>query len=236
MKWYKHVSTSLDDPFICELLDEFGADAYMVFFGVLEIYAREYSPESCWKLDEKVSYFRRKLRTSASKFQKILSKIYKWEVSFHDDRVSIYIPKFSDLLDNYTRNTNPKTCNTLASDSQETFQPIKNKEERIKKKEKDNTIPDKSGSSYSDDFEIFWKSYPKRSGSKKAAYENWRKLNGDKPALDLILSAITAQIEWRDNANGKFRPEWKDPERWIKERMWEAELDAEPEQKEAWEI
>jgi hypothetical protein len=89
---------------------------------------------------------------------------------------------------------------------------------------------------YSKEFLFFWKAYPKKSGSKKAAYENWKKLNGDKPAIDVILSAIKAQIEWRDNANGKFRPEWKDPERWIKGRMWEAELDAEPSKKEAWEI
>ena len=77
---------------------------------------------------------------------------------------------------------------------------------------------------YSEDFLAFWSAYPKKSGSKKAAFENWKKLNGDKPAIEVILSAIEAQSEWRKTANGKFRPEWKDPERWIKNRMWEAEL------------
>jgi len=76
------------------------------------------------------------------------------------------------------------------------------------------------------EFEQFWKAYPKRSGSKKAALDNWKKLNGQKPELAVILTAIKAQIEWRQNANGEFRPEWKDPERWIKNRMWEAETTA----------
>lgn len=77
---------------------------------------------------------------------------------------------------------------------------------------------------YTPDFEIFWKEYPKKSGSKKAAFDNWQKLNGSRPTIKVLLDSIHQQIEWRKNANGKFRPEWKDPERWLKNRMWEAEL------------
>lgn len=77
---------------------------------------------------------------------------------------------------------------------------------------------------YTPDFEIFWKEYPKKSGSKKAAFDNWNKLNGTRPSIEFLLEAIRNQIEWRKNANGKFRPEWKDPERWLKNRMWEVEL------------
>jgi hypothetical protein len=99
-------------------------------------------------------------------------------------------------------------------------EPESQEKEKEKEKEK-NTMPDKSG--YSQDFETFWKAYPKKSGSKKAAFENWKKLNGNKPDIETILSAIAAQTIWRKNANGEFRPEWKDPERWIKNRMWEAE-------------
>ena len=76
---------------------------------------------------------------------------------------------------------------------------------------------------YSDDFVAFWTAYPKKSGSKKAAFDNWKKLNGCRPELSIILVAIKNQIDWRASANGEFRPEWKDPERWIRGRMWEAE-------------
>lgn len=85
--------------------------------------------------------------------------------------------------------------------------------------------PSKSGAAYSEEFLTFWNAYPKRSGSKKAAFDIWRKLNGERPDIETILHAITIQTEWRARASpGEFRPEWKDPERWIKNRMWEADV------------
>jgi hypothetical protein len=83
-------------------MNEFGAEGYLVFFGTLEIYAREFKAESDWKLTEKLSYFRHNLLISSSKFKKILSKITKWEVSFNGDEVTIFIPKFRELLDDWT--------------------------------------------------------------------------------------------------------------------------------------
>jgi len=126
-----------------ELLDEFGAEAYLVFFGVIEIYSREFSPENEWKLDVTLPFFHRKLHTSPSKIKKILSKITKWEVEYKDNRVIIFIPKFKELLDNWTTRQLPKENESLRSKDVETTQPIriKNKEERIKNKEADNIIP-----------------------------------------------------------------------------------------------
>jgi len=102
VKWYKHISDSLDDPFIFSLMEEFGHSGYVVFFGVLEIYSREFSIKDDWILTEKLSYFRHKLLISCSKFKKILSKITKWDVSYSGDMVSIYIPKYKELLDEST--------------------------------------------------------------------------------------------------------------------------------------
>jgi len=96
-------------------------------------------------------------------------------------------------------------------------QPRSQEKEKEKEKEKEN----KTALS---EFEIFWKAYPKKTGSKKAAFDNWKKLNGDKPNIETILTAIKTQRLWRENAAGEFRPEWKDPERWIKGRMWEVEI------------
>jgi len=83
--------------------------------------------------------------------------------------------------------------------------------------------PKKRGAEYAEDFETFWKAYPKRTGSKKQAYDNWKRIL-NRPDISVILAAITSQIEWRENAGpDDFRPQWKDPERWIKGKMWEAE-------------
>lgn len=139
MKWFKHISDSLDDPFIVELLDEFGAEAYLVFFGIIEIYSREFSPENSWKLDVTLQFFHRKLHTSPSKLKKILSKITKWNVEYKDNRVIIFIPKFKELLDNWTVRKIQKEDELLRSKDVETTQPI-----RIKKK-KENKEEDNRG-------------------------------------------------------------------------------------------
>lgn len=83
-------------------MKEFGGDGYLVFFGVLEIYSREFSTESGWKLDESLSYFCHNLLISPNKFKKILSKITKWQVSYQQGNVSIFIPKYKELLDETT--------------------------------------------------------------------------------------------------------------------------------------
>lgn len=150
MKWFKHISDSLDDPFIFNLMTEFGSDGYVVFFGVIEIYSREFSPENGWKLVINPSYFRQKFLISSRKIEKILSKIYKWEIEYKDGMIIIFIPKFKELLDNWTAKQITKTTEQLRSDDEESIQPIKNKEERIKNKEEEtdkykDLSPDASG-------------------------------------------------------------------------------------------
>lgn len=79
---------------------------------------------------------------------------------------------------------------------------------------------------YSSDFLLIAESYPKKSGSKKAAFNEWKRLNGTKPPVETVLQAIKKQTEWRNKAGpNDFRPEWKDLERWIKNRMWESEVE-----------
>jgi hypothetical protein len=75
----------------------------MVFFGVLEIYSREFSPQKGWKCDGSLAFFAQKLHVSVSKFKKIISKIYKWDVLITGNRVVIFIPKFTTLLDESTQ-------------------------------------------------------------------------------------------------------------------------------------
>jgi hypothetical protein len=80
---------------------------------------------------------------------------------------------------------------------------------------------------YTEDFLSFWKAYPNKSGSKKAAFDAWKKLGKSLPGMEEILSSVMIQKGWRKNANGEFRPEWKDPERWLKNRMWESDFKTE---------
>ena len=92
-------------------------------------------------------------------------------------------------------------------------------------KEKDRGLgKGKKKEEYSPDFLSFWNSYPNKSGSKKAAFDIWVKMKNELPDIEIILSAIIIQKGWRKNSNGEFRPEWKAPERWLKNKMWEAEV------------
>jgi hypothetical protein len=117
---------------------------------------------------------------------------------------------------------------------------VNNKETYVKRTENENEDINKDinkdinnkkdrgvGEDYSEEFLSFWKAYPKRSGSKKAAFDIWKKLGDDLPGIDIILSSIMIQKGWRKNSNGEFRPEWKDPERWLKNRMWESDFETE---------
>jgi hypothetical protein len=106
MKWFKHISDSLDDPFIFDLVDQHGPLGYMVFFGVLEIYAREFKTDSEWRLRIKLSYLRNKLQRKQDKLlKKVLKSIdfsKKWSVNLDGEYVEIYIPKFAKIMDETT--------------------------------------------------------------------------------------------------------------------------------------
>jgi len=128
MKWFKHISDSLDDPFIFDLIEKHDANGYLVFFGILEIYAREFKTEPGWKLQVTLPYLRRKLNRTRNKLitnvlrtlgelsenfertseelctnvNKISAKTPKWDVEIKGDEVCIFIPKFKELMDEST--------------------------------------------------------------------------------------------------------------------------------------
>jgi len=73
MKWYKHLAKSIDNPFVRQLMYEFGSDAYLIFFGTLEIYADNFSSESDWKLIINLRYFHEKFLLSKSKIKNVFN-------------------------------------------------------------------------------------------------------------------------------------------------------------------
>ena len=83
---------------------------------------------------------------------------------------------------------------------------------------KDITIKDIQ---YSEDFEIFWKLYPKKVG-KGLAYKIWARLKPNPILQNLILEAVKGQKksrQWRED-DGKYIPH---PSTWLNQRRWEDE-------------
>lgn len=78
--------------------------------------------------------------------------------------------------------------------------------------------PRKRGMVYADDFLSFWASYPRKVG-KDAAYRVWKRLNGTRPALAALVSAIESQTQsdqWQKEG-GQFIPH---PATWLNQGRW----------------
>lgn len=78
-----------------------------------------------------------------------------------------------------------------------------------------------AGSAYSEDFEEFWGSYPRKT-AKKDAWGAWSRAKG-KPDIETILTALDHQKrsdQWKKDA-GQFIPH---PGTWLNQARWDDEL------------
>lgn len=143
MKWFKHKTASLDDPDINALMDEFGDAGYVMFFGLLEIYGREFKnidqDEFLWL---SLKYVARKLRKSSAKTEKFLNYCEtelsktRFQSKINGHKVGIKAPDFIDLASNWTgrQHKKPTEAPTEAPTA-----PRSRKGEREKEKKKTNT-------------------------------------------------------------------------------------------------
>lgn len=236
MEWFKHKTSSLDDPDFSAIIDEFGSDGYMMFFGLLEIYGREYSnTDSEQFLNVRLAFVARKLRKSSAKVRKFLNFCEKliskprFEHSINGAILSYKAPDFIELSSNWTKRKKktPTEAPTEAPTAieEEVEEEV---EERIKNKEKKRMFNQK-------EFDVFYSVYPKKTG-KTEVLTRWKKLikSNELPELTEILSAIKKQVAWRENSNGAFRPEWKNPATWLNKGCWTDEIE-EPEKDDPWE-
>ena len=182
MKWFKHISDSLDDPFIFELLSRFGSDGYLVFFGVLEIYSREFKTELDWKLCITRDYLRQKLckrqDTLIINSLKHIQNSGKWKVEFINDKVIIFIPKFTELLDDWSQ----RKLRSNSVVKPEILKLNKNKIKEADKEEDNSKSPDGVFILPSWIPEETWKAYIAVRNKKKAANTTY--------ALNLIIKKL----------------------------------------------
>ena len=74
---------------------------------------------------------------------------------------------------------------------------------------------------YSVEFELFWKTYPKRTGKIKAL-EAWNKYNGSRPPIEIIIRKIEElkKTDQWSRDNGQYIP---NPSTWINQGRWDDE-------------
>lgn len=100
------MTDSLDDPFIHSLMDEYGHLGYAVWFGLIEIIAKENGKSVTGKVDISPTYLRRKLRTSPTKLRQVLDFCRsngRLMVDFSEKIWKIDFPKIAEIKDNYTK-------------------------------------------------------------------------------------------------------------------------------------
>jgi len=76
---------------------------------------------------------------------------------------------------------------------------------------------------YTERFEVFWKNYPRRNGmvvGKKMAYDKFNELSPDDQFDACRAVCAYAQSYRRKLAPGEFRPEPRDPVRFLRNEWW----------------
>lgn len=186
MRWFKHMSDSLDDPFIHDLMDNFSHLGYVVWFGLIEIIAKENKNEITGKVEISPTYLRRKLRTSPTKLREVLDFCQthlRLTVNYSEKNWEIHFPKMAEIKDNYTKDLQA-SCKKLAPYIEE------EKEEEEEEEDKDTTArareepyPEKQEISKTstgtlkqeEAFEQIWESLPLRNGKKLGQQETFRR-------------------------------------------------------------
>ena len=136
MKWFKHMTDSLDDPFIHDLMDEFGAVGYLAYFGIIEIICKENGRDLTGKLSISPTYLRRKLRTSQGKLRQVFDfcqTFGKLSVNFSEKIWEFEFTKIADIKDNYTKDLQA-TGKKPSKQKEEEKEVEEYKEEKDKKK------------------------------------------------------------------------------------------------------
>ena len=126
MKWFKHLSGSLNNSIISEAIERFGGDGYMVFFGILEMISDEFDIHNPGKLTLRMKKITKNLQLSRQKTVKILrffdekaktntAKDVSFFVEIQKHDVVINCKRLAMLCDNHTRKLLKDTLESLQS-------------------------------------------------------------------------------------------------------------------------
>jgi hypothetical protein len=138
MKWFKHISDSLDDPFIADLINEFHGDGYLAFFGILEMMSREFDVETPGKVSLSYKYIQHKLRIRRNKLNRILEFCQRNErILYESNGKYVYLncPKLKEMCDEFTQKLLKSKIGSESGLNQESVGSESGTEVRSKKKE-----------------------------------------------------------------------------------------------------
>lgn len=109
MKWYKHITDSLDDPDIYDACELFGPAGYLVFFRTLEVMGREFDVQNPGVNTFSVAFLKKKYPLSWRNTSRILQFYHEKKRIFCQystngklPTITLNCPKLKTLCDEYT--------------------------------------------------------------------------------------------------------------------------------------
>jgi hypothetical protein len=110
MKWFKHLTGSLKDPMISDIISKFGGDGYLVFFGILDMMAEDFDIANPGVCTFSIKYLTKNLQISDKKLTKILRFLEKYPKENgkiaskrSGDKIIITCIRLKDLCDEFTQ-------------------------------------------------------------------------------------------------------------------------------------
>lgn len=239
MKWFKHSVDSHDDPDISDAEDLFGDAGYSIFFKILEVYSREFnSIKNDGFLTVSLRFLARKLRKSSGKVQDILNFYQNRErIKFKIDGllISIKIPKFLDIADNWAKRPKGNEQQKLCSSSVVTTQSYIEEEVEEEYNNTASKKPDavqtnfyitkkkrKLNGKRLETFNMFWDAFDYKKGRAEAA-DSWIDIPQLTDSLvDKILLSAKNEAKKRPDLiqQGKIP---KMAQGWLSAKRWEDE-------------
>lgn len=127
MKWFKHLTGSLNNSDIFEAIEKFGPEGYLVFFGTLELMADEFDPNQPGICRISTKKLTKNLQLSRQKTVKILKYFHEKERIFiqdDGDYVLLNCPKLAELSDEYTTRKKKEMSGQSPDSYRDKLQPI----------------------------------------------------------------------------------------------------------------
>jgi len=128
MRYFKHITSSRNDPFVRELLYKFGSDGYLAWFGTIEIICESLTPKRikpCGKLVETLCrnsprFFSEQLLIGVPALKRIyefIAKCRKGKFKCTPDEWIVDIPKVLAFMDEWMDRVLKETREQLPSPS-----------------------------------------------------------------------------------------------------------------------
>lgn len=238
MKWFKHDTDASIDAKLQEVLLDYGAAGYGLYWYCIELIAKDVTPKNItFELEHDVRIIARNLNLSVKEVQDMMQRMIDiglFDISKNKKIACVKLAyrlddsmrkgrQIGDILDAF--NVENGLVGKIPNDSGKSLLDIeedidKELEEDIEIKESKSLvaqiIPE-------NDFDMFWSAYPKKVGKDKALIA-WKKKK-NKPSIQEILEAVQRYKLSKTVRDGFVCH----PTTWINEGRWSDEVETAPE-------